>query len=357
MNKTKIVCPNCGTEFAIPETTHFAFGLVVGQDSNLGTIYPEVAEQKQTNNVKPSNKRIMNAEAKLEALKAAGVNVDNLFSMKGGNGQETIARLVNGSLEIVEDNDPIFRSILNSGTVNNPQLFRRWVMSQVFHMLATGNFIQALTNKGYQYQWKMVVDELEAQAKMYERGDMENFTMRNLYFNQERVHQMAKDYISLLQERISKLPQKRCKGVFYIRLSGKNIFKSDVPSKVFQPLNNAAFNIYKAKTPIELCYATKHFANLAKKTWMEWGTPMSAAFKDSYKGAGAYFTMRNLILFHGAKFRSGNGRFSSQQQSLDRIEKQAEEYKNEGWKLFGVMKQLIKDSNINIKQKIAEWRK
>lgn len=29
----------------------------------------------------------------------------------------------------------------------------------------------------------------------------------------------------------------------------------------------------------------------------------------------------------------------------------------EGWKLFGVMKQLISESNLNIKKKMMEWRK
>ena len=170
MSKTKIVCPNCGAEFAIPATTHVALGVVLGADSNLGTIHPEVVGQSSDfrcadthcNTRQPitSTPRNMKAEAKIEALRAAGVNVDNLFSMKGSNGQETIARLVNGNLEIVKDNDPIFAAILNGGTVPNSQLFRRWVMAQVFHMLATGDFVGTLQKKGYAYQWKMMLDEI-----------------------------------------------------------------------------------------------------------------------------------------------------------------------------------------------------
>lgn len=126
MSKTKIVCPNCGAEFAIPATTHVALGVVLGADSNLGTIHPEVVGQSSDfrcadthcNTRQPitSTSRNMKAEAKIEALRAAGVNVENLFSMKGANGQETIARLVNGNLEIVKDDDPIFAAILNGGT-------------------------------------------------------------------------------------------------------------------------------------------------------------------------------------------------------------------------------------------------
>lgn len=363
MSKTKIVCPNCGTEFATPATTHVTLGIVLGADSNLGTIHPKVAgqtgdfhhvnSQSNSNTTSPKN---MKAEAKIEALRKAGVNVDNLFSMKGANGQETIARLVDGNLEIVEDNDPIYAAIINGATVPNSQLFRRWVMAQVFHMLATGNFTRALQRKGYAYQWKMLVDELEAQAKMWIRGDIENFNQRNRYFDKERVAATAEDYINRLNDHINSLPRKLCKRVPYIRLKGKNVFQEDIKNKIIQPLATMVFRMRTAKDPQELHKQTVIFSQLVKKTWTAYDIPMAAAFKDSYKGAGAYFTMRNMILFHGAKFRADNGRFLTQKQSLAALEDKAEEYKDEGWRLFGVMKKLIADSHIDIVKKIREWQ-
>jgi hypothetical protein len=351
MSKTKIVCPKCGAEFAIPETTHVAVGVVIGADSNLGTIHPTVVGQS-----KP-NRKDMKAEAKIEALRKAGVNVDNLFSMKGATGQEIVARLTNGQLTVVPDDDPIFASILGGGTVRNPQLFRRWVMAQVFHMLADGNFLQALQNKGYAYQWKMIVEELLAQSKMETRGDAENFAQRNLYFNKERVYLIAMDYIEKLRDHIRVMPKKRCKRVPYIRLKGQNIFVEDVPAKVTQPLLNLALKIKASKNATELYVNTVSFYALVKKTWVSYTIPMANEFKDAYKGAGAYFTMRNLILFHSAKFRSDAGRFLSQSASLTKLDEKANLYSDEGWRLFGVMKQLIKDNGININRKIAEWRK
>lgn len=337
MTKTKATCPNCGT--------------------NLTLSVSKIANGQPQKNINPSNKHTMNVEAKLEALKAAGVNVDNLFSIKGVNGQKNIARMENGKLQIVADNDPIFKKILNSGTVNNPQLFRRWVMAQVFHMLATDNFSEALRRKGYPYQWKMLVDEMETQAKMCERGDLENFVMRNNFFNKEKVISIAADYCKLLEHRVKTLPIKHCKGACYIRLQGKNILGIDIQSHIYLPVNDAFLEIAKADTPSDLAFATKQFAKLIKKIWMSFDAPMSRTFIDCYKGAGAYFTMRNLILFHGAKFDFGEEVISTQARSLAHLELKADEYSNEGWRLFGVMKQLIRDSNINIKQKIAEWRK
>lgn len=349
MSKTKAVCPKCGTKFEIPETTKVSVGVVIGADCNSVTIRPTVEGQAKT-------RKEMKAEAKIEALRKAGVNVDNLFSMKGAAGQEIIARLNDGQLTVVPDDDPIFASILGGGTVRNPQLFRRWVMAQVFHMLSGGNFTEALQDKGYNYQWKMLVEELATQAKLEYKGDTENFAQRNLYFNKDRVYLIAVDYIEKLRKHTQLMPRKHCKRVPYIRLKYQNIFVDDIPTKVIQPLMSAAFKIKAAKNAEDLHVYTAAFHDLVKKTWNDYDIPMASEFKDSYKGAGAYFTMRNLILFHGAKFRTAAGNFASESMSIAILEEKAHLYKNEGWRLFGVMKQLIKDNGIDIHRKIAQWR-
>ncbi len=362
-NKTKVVCPNCGAEFAIPEHTHMAFGVVLGQDSNLGVIHPEVAgqftrSQREDINRKPttSNPKNMKAEAKIEALRKAGVNVDNLFSIKDANGQGTIGRLENGHLTIVDENDPIFAAIINSGTINHPKLHRRWVMAQVFHMLATGNFTKALQRKGYDYQWKMLIEELRVQAKMVE-NDPYNFYERNLYFNLECVVEIACDYFDKLVEHVKKLPRKRCKGVPYITLKGRNIFESDLNTKLYKIFRQRIYDIQRAQTAIDLHQATVNFYKLIRKTWINYDIPMSSNFKDCYKGAGAFFTMKNMILFHGCRFRNERGQFMSQHSSENLLYAKAGEYKAEGWRLFGLMKKLIADNGINLQKKMAEWRR
>lgn len=353
MSKTKVVCPNCGAEFAIPEKSYVTTGMVIGADSNLGTISPMLAGQSTT---KPDIKA-MGADAKIEALRKAGVNVDNLFSLKNVTGKDILGRMENGSLVTVSDDDPIFKVIMDGGTIESPQLYRRWVMAQMFHMLATGDFIKALQNKGYKYQWKMLADEFKAQARMAQNGDTENFEQRNLYFNKTRAYQMAQDYIDDLRKHIELLPKKRCKGVKYISLKGGDYFVEDIPTKITKPLTKASYQILTAKKPQDLYAAVVAFQTLVNRFWNSRNVKMSPVFKDSYKGAGAYFTMRNMILYHNAKFRNNKGRFLSQENSLKHLEDKAQEYKSEGWRLFGVMKKLISDSGMDIKKKMAEWRR
>lgn len=252
---TKIVCPVCGTKFAIPEKTHVAVGIVVGADSGLGTIYPATTGATQT--PAPSAQSQKKATEKIEALRMAGVNVDNLFSMKSASGQEIIARMENGNLSVVPDNDPIFAVIMGRGTVPNRRLFRRWVMAQVFHMLNyksyRGNktgFVAALEAKGYKYQWKMVLEEMRVQAKLAAE-DPENFALRNRWFNDGRIMQMGVDYLEQLVAHINKLKVRHCKGVPYVKLGGRNVFTADIQTKVIDPIVKAMAKIGEADTPSE----------------------------------------------------------------------------------------------------------
>ena len=57
----------------------------------------------------------------------------------------------------------------------------------------------------------------------------------------------------------------------------------------------------------------------------------------------SYYTMRNLIMFHGARFMK-NGRNMSETDSLKELESKANLYDEEGWRMLGVLKQLIKEN-------------
>lgn len=65
--------------------------------------------------------------------------------------------------------------------------------------------------------------------------------------------------------------------------------------------------------------------------------------------------MRNLIMFHGARFMK-NGRKMSETDSLKELESKANLYDEEGWRMLGVLKQLIKENNISVQGKILEWK-
>ena len=111
--------------------------------------------------------------------------------------------------------------------------------------------------------------------------------------------------------------------------------------------------MYDSNTYKEVYDAVHEFNK--KRKHLAWDTKQADAFITAYKGSGSYYTMRNLIMFHGARFLK-NGRKMSETNSLKELESKANLYDEEGWRMLGVLKQLIKDNNISVQGKILEWK-
>lgn len=347
MTKTKITCPVCGAEFEIAEHTHIAVGIAIGKDSNLGEIHPTLAGEKPS-----ESKKTNKAEQRIAALKAAGIDTSDLFAVRTASGETAVGKMQDGAISMLEDDDPIFKSIINSGTIPERRLFRRWVMSQMFHMLREENGVsEALKRKGYNYQWKMTEEELRVQARLFV-NDKENFEQRNRWFNKELIIAMVSDYYKKLEKYIKQLPTKHCKGIPYKRIHGKDYFVKDIEKKIFTNLEYATAKIIDASSPSELYAAVHHFCRI--RTKLNRNASMSSDWVSAYKGAGAYFTLKNMILFHGYGIYNGAVK-RNKNKSLAFLEERANEYHKEGYKLFALLKKTIEDNGIDIDAKIAEW--
>jgi hypothetical protein len=313
------------------------------------------------------------AQMRLEALKAAGVDVSKYFPL----GNDQLIKIENGAAVPVDMDDAtidaVGKKIVEGGYVNNWKLFRRWVMSQMFHMLRDmekdgKSFNEVLQHKGYEYQWRMLENELYAQVKMSEHGDFDNVGSRSRWFSGDVASNMATDYISKLRKYVddnliwkkdkdgkkTKSFKHTCKGNPYVRLQNKDIFVSDLEKKVYTPLREIANEMAAVPTYKQLYDAVHKFNK--KRKHLAWETKQSDAFINAYKGSGSYYTMRNLIMFHGARFWK-NGRKMSEANSLKELESKAKLYDEQGWRMLGVLKQLIIENDIDIQGKINEWHK
>lgn len=329
MKQLKFECPECGTEFTL------------------------TANQPK-------------AKERIEALKKAGVDVSELFAMQSADGLEFIALKRDGVISILKEDDPIFQAIIIQGTIPNRQLFRRWVMAQMFRIIyiSTRTYgaykpigvSEVIRSMGYEYQWKMLNNELYAQHKMMQNGDVDNFRDRNRWFNKKVVLDMAKDYIEKLKKRFEELKLRKCKGIPYKRINGQNIFVDDFDKKVIRPLLFAVHKIQHAENTYELWRAVQEFNK--RRIKMHWEAPQNAAWLDAYKGSGAFFTMQNMIRFHNCVIIDDNGKTLSKNTSLAFLNKKAKLYENrEGWRLIGLLKKMLDDNNIDVAAKISEWRK
>lgn len=339
-NETKVMCPVCGSEFAIDGHEHtLKNATVIGADSGLGNIYLPVSKRGN-------------------ALNAAGIDTSKYFSINLPTGGQQMMKMGDyGKAVPVGADDPIVQAIMGGGTVPNKNLFRRWVMSQVFHGLTDkwGGFSRWLKTHGYKYTWEMLVEELRVQAKLAGR-DWENFKARNRWFNQELAVKMAADYIDQMHRDAINRPIHKCKGVPYITFSRQNVFMTDIDKKLVAPMRNLYWDIKRAKGPQKLYEAVRAFVKAMYSGNQNYD--QCAAWKDAYKGMGAYATMQNLLRFHDCTFPMNNDFYNPRLSGLKMLENAAEEYADsEGWRLFGLMKQMLEENDVNIVAKMKEWQK
>jgi hypothetical protein len=151
-------------------------------------------------------------------------------------------------------------------------------------------------------------------------------------------------------------PQHKCKGVPYVKYDCVNYFVSDIEKKLIEPMRGYALKIQTAKNPQQLYEAVKQFCDHAHMN-VAGAFKQNSTWKDSYKGMGAYATMQNLLRFHGCTFPKGNTFHSRRLSGLEMLEQAATAYGHdcEGWRLFGLMKQMLEENGIDIKAKMAQW--
>ena len=334
---TKVICPVCGSEFAIGEHEHTVKNAtVIGADSGLGTIELPVSKRGTI-------------------LEKAGVDTTQFFAINLPTGGKQWMKMEGGVPVAVAADDPIIAQIISGGTVPNPKLFRRWVMSQMFHaLMLDGGITEWMRHRWYDYQWKMLVKELHDQWKMDANRDKENFQARNRWFNKQLAVTMADDYIKQVEKDCLDHPTHKCKGVPYIKFDYRDVFVTDIEKKILDPLRTRRYDICRAKNPKELYEAVYAFYR-GRCTHSSTYTQCSA-WKDAFKGAGAYFTMQNLLRFHGCTWPKNNAFYKYGRGGLEMLDDAAEAYQNgDGWRLYALMKQMIEENGIDIKKKMAAW--
>lgn len=299
----------------------------------------------------------MPSKAKIKALQKAGIDTTGMFSMISTTGKEFVGKVnEDGKFMVLMDDDPIFKSIKDNGHINNPKLFRRWIMSQMFHMLATGDFTKALNAKGYYYQWSMLLNELKAQSKMEKHGDRENLEQRRMFFNRKIVMEICNDYICKLQNHLDKLPGKGGKKSMYLKFRDNYMLREDLQTKYVKPLIDVMISMADMSTATDLFNAASYFYSLIRKTWMRRDISMSQEFKSAYKGTGAYFTFRNIILFHPDIVVKPNMSVKRTLVWLDQEAKECATYGN-GWRMLAILKDILAYNRVDLKAKINSWRK
>lgn len=299
---------------------------------------------------------MLNKNERMNKLNAMGINTGKYFTVNLDNGTKvTLIIDENGNPTKVEDD--IANQIIADGYVRNTKLHRRFVMAQMFQGLnyvswdkrRTG-YNEWLKNFGIGYAFDMMLEEIRVLGKLEER-DRETFVERSHFFTKDVITKTMEDYMVALTAHINALPSKNCKGVPYKRIKGDNIFVADIDKKVYAPFRNDIYRIKYASSYNELYRIVKSF--ISKMISIPYGTPKSKAWIDAYKGEGAFYTLKNLVMFHGCGIEV-NGHMVYGAAATSILNKRLNEYKGEGWRMFALMKKVIEDNNFDFKKRMSE---
>jgi hypothetical protein len=201
----------------------------------------------------------------------------------------------------------------------------------------------------------MMTEEIRVLSKLEVRDD-ESFTERSHFFTKEVVMAVLEDYFDKLKVYAEALPDRNCKGIPYKRIKGKNIFNADLDKKLYAPVRNYIFRIRYAKNYTEIHRALEAFMKNHVK--LAFDTPKSKAWVDAYKGEGAFYTLKNLIMFHNCSIVIGEAAgYTYKVSGYDAVRvlnDKLNEYKGEGWRMFALMNKVIADNGINTATYIGE---
>lgn len=218
----------------------------------------------------------------------------------------------------------------------NHSAFRRWITAQTFRMLnyvsydkkSKGWEAYLRDNYSYIYQFKMMIDEFKRMEKI-KKTDKEEFERRLYFFNKNVVLEVCRNCLDTCI------------------MSDKTKDKLQI---IYESIENTKYEDIDSLRALLIAF-TKIVESRQVKI------PRNArkcnAWKEAFKGSGAYYTVVNLILYHGVRvYNSWDDEFYNKNESLRYVGRELEKYYFEGniWKMHYFMKKLLGDNDFDINE-------
>lgn len=256
--------------------------------------------------------------------------------------------------------DPIEEQIRKNGFVDNHRLWRRWVLSQVFRSYVNANGIKSfearfLHGKPYNYEW----DTAEADIKTLRNMSEKDLKKRSRFFNFRVIINMLRHYRSNFETSIKHMAiHTDCFGR-YVCIRGFDRLYLDDTAKNWKcwTVSDVIHHVELAQSMAEKALTEQSYEKLYRAIrHFRYNCPVSIVMQKSpvwwnaFLGSGAYYTMDNLIKFHGCVFTK-LGRPLSMEESLDHLETMTNQIAGSGnsnGHLVALMDELIDQNKDHI---------
>ena len=373
---SKVYCSNCGAEVVLPEKSTLGIGMTVSEESKGDYVFPTKKNNTVDSKVNTNNGGNNMNNFTMDELVAT---VAAVMGQMNGNGtwqkvtQATEVKTKEIGSTTVKgkwgQNSKYYGKVMADGHIFNPYLDRRFLPAQYLSMIKNEYNYSAYTaiknNYSYMYSIEWLIKEVDKLAFL-EKADKVAFEERRVFLKPEDVYFIVRDYVCSLTglvERRLKLGDYRKEkktGDVYLKFKG---YKEIYAGREVEDIENHKVVKRVAKSE-ELKRTINKFCDLSGELWelakqsgynnkgiykkmnyllqsvrfiqLPYDTKKSPVFIDRFMAQGAYYTLRNLILFEGYKLKSYNG-----SQACELLRSYAG---LKGYKLHAILKECLDDN-------------
>ena len=272
-----------------------------------------------------------------------------------------------------------------NGDIFDIRHYHRFVTAQMLGMLTDDNlllnregFTKKLNNLGVMYAWRETADRIHAIRKAYENNDTEGFLEDGKFYNSYLIYDMLDELISSIERFKNCVKTKNHNGERYIPFKTRNFKSDDIDGVYLKDMHLIIERLEYYKEKVHNVRYVDDFAALDElihiivnvlpnfdkmnrklkfKGNFKFSQPRS--WQRAYKGFGAYFSMKNLIMgkYRLSYFlRDTKEWFKGKQAKIalcDRLEDFC--YNEDQYKLFGEFMDFLDYNNFDIKSVLEEW--
>lgn len=246
---------------------------------------------------------------------------------------------------------PMAQNVVEDKQVDNKKLFRRWITAQTFRMLYEPSYNRKTYRRevgwdaylrnhyDYKYQFTMMLEEFRVLNKLSVR-DEDEFYERAKFFNRDVAVATCEHYMKQLDKYV-----KTHKEDGAVKLANYGTVNMVRYAEIVDDLRSIIVDMKYANTYAELYTYLKKFMKKMNKLPNE--TPKCPEWKTAFKGNGAYYTLKNLIMFHGCTLR-----YLNKDESLAALEKCLDNYRGEYWRFHYMLLDVIEYNKFDLRESI-----
>lgn len=302
-------------------------------------------------------------ENRMNAMNANGIDTGKYFSLKLSTDMLDGKKIVLSS----KGNDIYIKQIMNEiesgGYIANDHMFRKWICAQMLRNLREikrgcyNSYDDLMKTRFYSIKsiLRVMNNEANAIANMQRDGDVlaanERAEFWSPYMIMMTYHYLILDLgnaINNAKEHIQNRNKLHLEQKVYIKIGTHEIYKTEAIED-YNRLINITREIESCNGNYKQIMFIMERLNgiLLKPAYNKVEFKVPVPFRNAYKGAGAYYTLQNLVLFHNCEVTNyETAEVLRGTEAWDYIK--ANYLCGEAYKIFALMKRVIETNHVTL---------